>query len=913
LPPKFLAFGAVIPGELEGLIRIRRRATAWRWSIVKLVDRVPDEAEVVKYLREYTVAWFRRTYARFTPAQLMAIPYIKQGYNVLISSPTGTGKTLAAFLPIIDELLKYGELGDLEDRVYVVYVSPLRALNNDIVKNLRAPIEGIRGVAKELGVELPEIRVKVRTSDTLPSEKQRMLREPPHILVTTPESLAISLVAPKFREKLSGVRWVVVDEVHELASSKRGAHLALSLERLEELVPGELQRIGLSATIAPLDRVAQFLVGFRSDVEPRECIVVDARFLKPMEVEVLCPRVDILREPAEVVNEAIYREIRDIVLRHRTTLIFTNTRSSTERVVFKLRKIFEKDGVVDADEVEAHHSSLSRDIRLEVENRLKNGELRAIVSSTSLELGIDIGYIDAVVLLSSPKSVTRLIQRVGRSGHSVDDVSRGYIVAVDRDDLVEVTVLAKLARERRLDRVRIPRKPLDILAQHIVGMSLERRWKLEEAYRVVKRAYNYHNLSWDEFMSVVHYLAGKYEEELSATRTYSKIRLYEDEGTFGRKRGARMIYYLNSGAIPDEAKVKVFTEDGRYVGDLEEEFVEYLEPGDVFVLGGRTYQFIRSGGMRVIVRRVEHQRPTVPSWFSEMLPLAYDSAVEVSRFRGYVSRLVEDLGVEGAVERVSEEFGVDRRVARYIVEYVDEQRKYIGVVPDDRTLLVELWYDEASETDNVIFHTLYGRRVNDALSRAIALLLSDILGVSVRVTVTDNGFMLTVPARGPEVSEEVVREVLEALRAEGLRNVLRRALRRSEVLKRRFRHCAERALALLRNYRGEETSVSRRQANAEVMMKVVESIPRFPILEEAYREVMEDVMDVENAEEVLRSMERGDIIIKVVRVDGPPSPFAHGIVAHGYSDVILMEDRRRLLLKLYEEVMKRIAEKGGLR
>jgi len=873
------------------------------------VERVPDETEVVRYLREYTVAWFRRTYSRFTPAQLMAIPYIKQGYNVLISSPTGTGKTLAAFLPIIDELFKYGELGDLEDRIYVVYVSPLRALNNDVVKNLRVPIEGIRGVARELGIELPELRVKVRTSDTLPSEKQRMLREPPHILVTTPESLAISLVAPKFRERLSGVRWVVVDEVHELASSKRGAHLAPSLERLEELVPGELQRIGLSATIAPLDRVAQLLVGFSSEVEPRECVVVDARFLKPMEVEVLCPRVDILRDSADAINEAIYREIRDIVLRHRTTLIFTNTRSATERVVFKLRKMFEKDGVVDADEIEAHHSSLSRDARLEVENRLKNGELRAIVSSTSLELGIDIGYIDAVVLLSSPKSVTRLIQRVGRSGHGVGDVSRGYVVAVDRDDLVEVTVLAKLARERRLDRVRIPRKPLDILAQHVVGMSLERRWRLDEAYRVVKRAYNYHDLSWDEFMSVVYYLAGKYEEELSATRTYSKIRLYEDEGAFGRKRGVRMIYYLNSGAIPDEAKVRVFTEDGRYVGDLEEEFVEYLEPGDVFVLGGRTYQFIRSGGMRVIVRRVEHQRPTVPSWFSEMLPLAYDSALEVSRFRGYVSRLLDALSFEEVVERVSKEFGVDSRVARYIVEYVDEQRRYVGVVPDDRTVLVELWYDEVSGADNAIFHTLYGRRVNDALSRALALLLSDALGASVRVTVTDNGFMLTVPTRGPQLSEEVVQEVLKALRADGLRNVLRRALRRSEILKRRFRHCAERALALLRNYRGEETSVSRRQANAEVMMKVVESIPRFPILEEAYREVMEDVMDVENAEEVLRSVERGYVEVRVVRVDGPPSPFAHGIVAHGYSDVILMEDRRRLLLKLYEEVMRRLAER----
>ncbi|MEM4833452.1 MAG: DEAD/DEAH box helicase, partial [Sulfolobales archaeon] len=449
---------------------------------------MPEESEVVKFLKDYTLTWFKRSFTAFTPAQLMAISYIKQGYNVLISSPTGTGKTLAAFLPIVDELFKMGELGDLKDQVYVIYVSPLRALNNDIVKNLRKPIEEIRETALSIGIKLPELKVKVRTSDTLPNEKQKMLREPPHILITTPESLAIALAAPKFREKLSGVRWVIVDEVHDLASSKRGAHLSLSLERLEELASREIQRIGLSATIAPLESIAQFLVGFKSDLEPRNCVVIDARFLKPMDIKVLTPRVDIIRDPAEVVNEAIYQELKEIVLSHRTTLIFTNTRSSTERVVFKLRKMFEREGVVNADEVEAHHSSLSRDLRLDVENRLKSGELRAIVSSTSLELGIDIGHIDAVVLLSSPKSTTRLIQRVGRSGHSVTDVSKGYLVAVDRDDLVEVVVLAKLARQRKLDKIKIVRKPLDILAQHIVGMSLEKKWKLKEAYQVVKRS-----------------------------------------------------------------------------------------------------------------------------------------------------------------------------------------------------------------------------------------------------------------------------------------------------------------------------------------------------------------------------------------------------------------------------------------
>ncbi len=864
---------------------------------------------MIRFLKDYTVAWFKKSFTALTPAQLMAIPYIKQGYNVLISSPTGTGKTLAAFLPIIDELLNMGELGDLEDQVYVIYVSPLRALNNDIVKNLKKPIEEIRETALSMDVKLPELRVRVRTSDTLPNEKQRMLREPPHILITTPESLSIALAAPKFREKLSGVRWVIIDEVHELASSKRGAHLSLSLERLEELSSREIQRIGLSATIAPLESIAQFLVGFKSDLEPRNCVVIDARFLKPMDVKVLCPRVDIIRDPAEAVNEAIYQELKEIVLSHRTTLIFTNTRSSTERVVFKLRKIFEREGVVNADEVEAHHSSLSRDLRLGVENKLKSGELRAIVSSTSLELGIDIGYIDAVVLLSSPKSTTRLIQRVGRSGHGVNDTSKGYLLAVDRDDLVEVVVLAKLAKQRKLDKIKIIRKPLDILAQHIVGMSLEKKWKLREAYEVVKRSYSYRDLTWEEFLRVIEYLAGKYEDLISTTRTYSKIRYYEEEETFGKKRGVRMIYYLNSGAIPDEAKVRVFTEDGRYVGDLEEEFVEYLEPGDVFVLGGRTFQFVRSSAMRVIVKKVEHQRPTVPSWFSEMLPLAFDSALEVARFRGYVSQLIDRAGLEGAIEKVSKNYGIERRLAKYIVDYVNEQKNYVGIVPDDKTVLIEMWYDENLRADNLIFHTLFGRKTNDALARALALLISDLVGVNVRVTVTDNGFMLTVPFSRPQFNDEIVQEVLARLRNNELRDILRKALRRSEILKRRFRHCAERALALLKNYKGEETSINRRQVSAETLVRIVESIPGFPILEEAYREVMEDVMDVESAEKILSSIKSGSITLRSVRVEGPPSPFAHTIVTHGYNDIVLMEDRKRMLLRLYEEVLKRLSER----
>ncbi|MEM0474567.1 MAG: ATP-dependent helicase [Zestosphaera sp.] len=850
------------------------------------------------------IEWFKSRFGEFTPPQLMAIPKIKEGRNVLISSPTGTGKTLAVFLPVIDELLGDAELGLLEDYVYVVYVSPLRALNNDMRKNLIQPVLEIREYAlKKRGLDLPEIRISVRTSDTSPTEKARMLVKPPHILITTPESLAISVTAPKFREKLKSVRWVVVDEIHELASSKRGALLTLTIERLEELVGRRIQRIGLSATISPLEEVAKFLVGYDDLGNSRDCVIVDARFVKPVDLHVITPRVNIVTASAEELNESIYRELKKIVNSHRTTLVFTNTRSSTERVVHKLKKILAGNSVEDLDEIEAHHSSLSRDVRLEVENKLKEGKLRVVVSSTSLELGIDIGYIDAVVLLSSPKSVTRLLQRVGRSGHNVRDVSRGYLVAVDRDDLVEISVLTYLARLKKLDNVHIPMKPLDILAQVLVGMSLEKKWRVEEAYKVIKRAYNYSRLTYEEFLSVLRYLAGRYEDIPDDIPVYSKIWLDEEEGVFGKKKSARMIYYFNAGAIPDETKMRVFLEGRKYIGDLEEEFVSFLEPGDIFVLGGKTYMFVRSEGLKVIVKNAEGQRPTVPSWFSEALPLTYDSALEVGAFRGLVSELISKYGVKKATKLISSMYQLGKREASYITQYVWEQIKVCKVVPTNKKLLIELWNEENSQ--NLIFHFLFGRRVNQVLSRAYAHVFSNELGVPVRVTISDNGFMLTLPPHTiTDIS--VVENLVSTLSSVKLRGTLVKALRRSEILKRKFRHVAERSLALLKVYRGVETSVNRREINSETLLKISEKIPGYPLLVEAYREVLEDSMDIQHAEEVLKKIESGEITIEFITSSEVPCPFSHNLIVQGYSDVVLMEDKRKILNMLYNKVLTKM-------
>ncbi|MEM0031208.1 MAG: ATP-dependent helicase [Desulfurococcaceae archaeon] len=870
--------------------------------MLKYADSDVSENDALDLLKPYVKEWFRRKYGELTPVQRKTIPLVKKGFSVLVSSPTGTGKTLAVFLGIIDNMYDYYEKnGKLPEGIHVVYVSPLRALNNDMRRNLYEPVKGIVEVAKEMGLELPEIRIAVRTSDTSPYEKQKMLRNPPHILITTPESLALSLNAPKFRELLRNVKVVVVDEIHDLASSKRGSHLALSIERLENLVNNHLQRIGLSATIAPLEEVALFLAGFNDNGEPRDCYIVDARFDKKADIRVIAPVEDLVHTPAEAINEAIYRKIVELIKKHRTTLVFTNTRSATEKVVFKLRKLMEKEKVLDIDEIEAHHSSLSRDVRLEVEERLKKGELRVVVSSTSLELGIDIGYIDLVILLSSPKSATRLLQRVGRSGHHIRETSKGRIIVVDRDDLVECTVLAKLASERKIDRIRIPKNPLDVLTQHIVGLALEGDWKIEDAYKLVKRTYSFHDLSYQDFLSVIYYLAGKLGDFYEYQRIYSKIWLDEEKGVFGRKRTTRMIYYLNLGVIPDESKIKVFTVDGKYVGDLEEGFTEYLTPGDLFILGGRVYEFIQSKGVIAIVRRADGQRPTVPTWFSEMLPLSFDSALEVGRFRRIISSMLDKTSFEEVVDYLVKEYKLQEHAARSICNYIMEQKLYANnIVPSDKLILIEI-FDEENHR-NIIVHSLFGRRANDALARLYAYIVGSKLGVNVKLTVTDNGFMLTLPGH-PDLDYV---KLFKEMPLDNAWDILKKVIRKTDLLKRRFRHVAVRSFMLLRRYKDTEKSVHKLQLNAEELLKAVEEIRDFPVLKETYREILMDYMHVDEAIKVIEGVKKGEIEVKSIGPLDVPTPFAHSIVVHGYTDVVLMEDMRRLLARLHDLVLEKL-------
>lgn len=847
---------------------------------------------IYKKLHPWVRQWFDENFDDFTPAQKQAIVEIHNKKNILISSPTGSGKTLTAFLSIISELVTLSQKEELTDNVYCIYISPLKALDNDIEKNLEEPLKGIEKIAgRELG-----IRKAVRTGDTSQYQRQKMLKKPPHILITTPETLSILLVAPKFREKLSHVKYVIIDEIHSLADNKRGVHLSLSLERLHHLIGG-FTRIGLSATVSPLEEVAKFLVGYEYGIE-RDCLVASINYLKELDMEVISPVSDIVLADSEDTRLATYDILDDLIQENKTTLIFTNTRSGTERFVYNLKTMYPSH--YNSNNIMAHHSSLSKEVRLETENKLKNGELKCVISSTSLELGIDIGYIDLVVLINSPKSVSRALQRIGRSGHRLHEKSKGKIIVTDRDDLVECSVLLKDAKEGKIDKINIPKNCLDVLAQHIYGMAIENPWDIDYAYDVIRKSYCYKDLTRDDYEDVLSYMAGEYSE-LEERYVYAKIWIDYKENTFG-KRGklARALYSTNIGTIPDSSGVLVKC-DGETVGKIEEDFMERLKKGDTFVLGGNTYRFNYGKGMTINVSPASGP-PTIPSWFSQQLPLSFDLAMDIQRFRAHMdSKFQYRRSKEEIMEFIHEYLYVDDFAANSIYEYFVEQYKY-AKIPSNRKMLIE-YYTGFGGKKFVIFHSLFGRKVNDALSRATAYLVAKRYNANVTISISDNGFYLS--SDGKIGGLESFRE----LTPENFRNILTQSLSKTETLASRFRHCAGRSLMTLRRYKGKSKSVGRQQVRGKILLKFVEEMDdNFPILSEARRETLEDYMDVENAEKVIRWIANEEMEIKVINTV-IPTPFAFNLVSQGYLDVLNQNDKAEFTKRMHKAILDKIKSK----
>jgi ATP-dependent helicase Lhr and Lhr-like helicase len=840
-------------------------------------------------------AWFAQKYGEPTAAQTESWPVITAGRNLLLASPTGTGKTFAAFLGVLDALVQAHDRGELSETIHCIYVSPLRALSYDLEKNLADPLRDLFG-------EKPPIRVELRTGDTGSSQRQRQFTKPPHILLTTPESLCLLLSQPKWLALLGTTRWIIVDEIHALAENKRGAHFAVSLERLAALAERPPQRIGLSATIAPLQEVAQFLVGTRG-----ACEIVDASSNKKVELSVYTPLRKNPYPEAGFTGERLVRELGQLIKQHRTTLVFSNTRSGAEGTTYWLRLHFPDL----APFIEVHHASLEREVRRDVEDRLKRGELRAVVCSTSLEMGIDIGSVDLVVMMSTPKGVSKALQRAGRAGHNIRAISRGILMATNVSDLVESCATVLLGRRRYLDEVRLPKAPLDVLAQHIVSMGCTGRWSNAEAYDLVTRAYPYRDLSRGDFHDVLEYLAGGGASlRQQYTETFGKIVLDED-GFETREGRVRREFLQNVGVIPNVGQVRIRLKT-QVLGSVEEMFIRTLKVGDIFALAGRSLRLEKVSQMDAWVSRADGEVPTVPRWNANKMPLSNRVCEEIVQFRG---ELRARLGSDEAniIQWITERLDCGKANAT-IIWKMHQAQSEISEIPTDEFLLVEeLLADPERENPggdrrrrakaprtppharHYFFHTLIGRAANDALARGIAYRLSQLRGGNAIATPHDYGFILTVTPAQHFTADELP----QLLDPEGFELAVHEALAQSEMLQYHFRNAAQTGLMVYRNFFGEQKSVRKLTWSAEVIFNVLQRHePDHVLLREARRDTLATFLDLDGAAAFLRAQKAKPIRLR--HVEAVP-PLAFAMYMTKIKEALLIEDPFELQERLFHQ------------
>ena len=828
----------------------------------------------------FVARWFADTFAHATRPQREGWDAIAAGRDTLVVAPTGSGKTLAAFLWGLDHLHRLALEGRLYDRVYVVYVSPLRALNNDVEKNLRAPLAGIRAAAAADGLVLPEVRVGVRTSDTLAPARQAMTRRPPHVLITTPESLYILLTSRRFRPALAHTRFVIVDEIHALMGSKRGSHLAVTLERLQALVGGESgtrpQRIGCSATVRPVEDALSFLTGTTA----REPAIVDAGFARDLDLQVVAPVDDFLTATSDTIWDATLQQVAELVEAHRTTLVFAQSRRAAERLARDLNDRLAEGRVA------AHHGSLSRRARLEAETRLKAGELRALVATSSLELGIDVGAIDLVVQLQSPRNVAAALQRVGRAGHLLSRVSKGRIVVTKGEELMEAAAVVRAIRERALDRVAMPSAPLDVLAQQIVASVAVESLEVDVLLERVRRATPYRDLSRDDFLLVARALAEPLPREVKGIGP----RLLWDRvnDRLHARRGSRFLALTSGGTIPDAGLYDVYVaETDLKVGTLDEEFVTESLPGDVFLLGSHPWRIAKVQADRVLVEDADGMSPTIPFWKGEHPSRSWDLGLGVARLR---RQAAERLGMPGFDEWAAETCGLEPHAAAAMRAWLAKTRDVLDGVPGEDEIVVESFADEMGGRHAMI-HSAFGMRVNGAWGMALRLAVRRRFGLVAEASHVDDGILLSfAPGQAPPATERLVTLVSP----EDVDSLLGHALIGSPLFTTRFRHCAIRALFIARMWNGQRTPPYLQRLKADALMESVGGLAEFPVVAESLRECFHDALDVPRLKHLLGRLHDGDL--RTRHVDTPvPSPFVYPLLLAwdwAYLDAGHAEERR---------------------